>query len=146
MTIRNYNDFRKFIQKEYKQDANKEIQIMEESYHIKFCPSLTCIKIISICEDVPITFTCQFDYPFSSDLYKSWFTRFAEIADEVWHDCYDDPFELLMNYTNPYDNYTLAEMEKFLSQSIADGWRCPPNITAQELLEIYNEMNNEEEE
>jgi len=59
---------------------------------------------------------------------------------------FDDPIELLMNFTNPNENYTLAEMEKFVSQAIANGWRCPPDWTPQDFLDVYYDLESNEED
>ena len=61
-------------------------------------------------------------------------------------DLYDDPIELLMNYTNPHEQFTLTEMEKFVSQAIAEGWRCPPDWTPQDFLDVYYDLEPEEDE
>ena len=59
---------------------------------------------------------------------------------------YDDPVEFLINYTEHCKNQTLADMEKLLSQSVADGWNFSPSITPKELLAIYNDLEPQEGE
>lgn len=59
---------------------------------------------------------------------------------------YDDPSEFLMNTTEPFTGLTEADAEKLLSDAEATGWHLPPWVTAEDLVEIYKDMEPIEEE
>lgn len=146
MDIRNYNDFVSYIAETHGWDFDTAIKYYSGSYHVSITNTPTAVKICSCCSDSPVTLSCQFMYPFDSAYIDTWLTPFCENADELWRNEYDDPFELLMEYTNPGLSMTLEEMEKFISQSVADGWRCPPDWTPQDFLNLYNDMGKTEED
>lgn len=147
MTIRNYNDFVKYMAEAHGWRLEDAIRFYSESYHVRVLNNPTSVHIESICDDSPYTIMCEFRYPFESLWIDNFLTKFGEQADEFYHNCYDDPIELLMNFTHPHENYTLAEMEKFVSQAMANGWECPPDWTPQDFLDLYYDLEpNEEEE
>lgn len=81
--------------------------------------------IISRDESVSMSYT--FRYPFDIDTFLAMCKKLSEKIYEV----YDDPFEMIMNYTDPFEIKTLADAERLVSQAIADGWSLPPWFTPQ---------------
>ena len=61
-------------------------------------------------------------------------------------DKYDDPYEMVMELTNPCEEITLDEAKKLLKEAVAKGWRIPPEFTAEEFIEIYKDCEPLEEE
>lgn len=59
---------------------------------------------------------------------------------------FDDPIEMLMNLTNPCENWTLEDAGHILSEAIAQGWHFAPDVDPQMILDIYNDLNEEEED
>ena len=59
---------------------------------------------------------------------------------------YDDPIDMLMNMTNPCENWTIEDAKQILSEAEANGWKFAPNVDAQFILDLYYDMEPEEEE
>ena len=59
---------------------------------------------------------------------------------------YDDPIEFMMEMTEPCNGLTLEEAEKLLGDSIGIGWHLPPWVTAEVLMEIYEDLEPTDEE
>ena len=59
---------------------------------------------------------------------------------------YDDPIEMLMNMTNPGEDWTIEDAGHILGEAIAQGWKFSPDVDPQMILDIYNDMNEEEED
>ena len=58
---------------------------------------------------------------------------------------YDDPIDLLMNTTNPGEHWTIEDATVCLSEAEANGWHFAPNVDPQFILDLYNDMEPEEE-
>ena len=90
-----------------------------------------------------ISITCR--YPFNSRV----ITTFLNTLDSTVGDMlsiYDDPIDMLMNMTNPGEQWTLEDAAHCLSEAEASGWVFPPDVDAQYILDIYNDMEPEKEE
>ena len=59
---------------------------------------------------------------------------------------YDDPIDMLMNMSNPCENWTIEDAGQILSEAEAQGWQFAPDVDAQFILDLYNDMEPEEEE
>ena len=62
------------------------------------------------------------------------------------NDIYDDPIEMLLNTTNPGEALTLEDAGTCLSEAKANGWKFPDYVDPQFILDLYNDMEPEEEE
>lgn len=60
-------------------------------------------------------------------------------------DIYDDPIEIMMNYTEPCKKFTIADAEKVISQASADGWNLPEWFTPAECVDMYKDLEPLEE-
>ena len=58
---------------------------------------------------------------------------------------YDDPIDLLLNETNPGEEWTIENAGRCLSEAEANGWRFPDYVTPQLILDLYYDMEPEEE-
>lgn len=69
-------------------------------------------------------------------------------ATKLIHDMktYDDPIDMLMNTTNPGQAWTIEDAGRCLSEAEANGWKFAPNVDPQYILDLYNDMEPEEEE
>lgn len=59
---------------------------------------------------------------------------------------YDDPLDILMNTTNPCEDWTIEDATRVLSEAEANGWNFAPNVTPQFILDLYNDMEPEKED
>ena len=59
---------------------------------------------------------------------------------------YDDPIDMLMNLTDPYEDWTVDDARNIMSEAEAQGWNLDPQLTPEDILAIYNDLNNEEED
>lgn len=107
----------------------------------------TSVTIGSIVEGSDAEFSCKFSYPFESEAVFRWLDELERLTTDAWNEANaDDMVELVMNMTNPGDELTIADAEKLLSQAEADGWTIPIGFTPQDFLDIYNDLEPEEEE
>lgn len=87
--------------------------------------------------------SCSFRYPFDSRAV----TTFIETLEPTVADLlsiYDDPFDMLMNTTNPGESWTIEDAGRCLSEAEANGWHFPDNVDPQFILDLYNDMEPEE--
>lgn len=93
-------------------------------------------------EGTNATFSCHVKYPFE--------TQPVEVfIDTVGHnveasDPFDDPIDMLMNLTNPGEQWTLEDAGHILGEAEAQGWRFAPDVDAQYILDLYNDMEGDE--
>lgn len=59
-------------------------------------------------------------------------------------DSFDDPIDMLMNLTNPHEDWTLEDAGRILGEAEAQGWRFAPDVDAQYILDLYNDMEGDE--
>lgn len=59
-------------------------------------------------------------------------------------DSFDDPIDMLMNLTNPHEAWTLEDAGHILGEAEAQGWRFAPDVDAQYILDLYNDMEGDE--
>ena len=69
-------------------------------------------------------------------------------ATKLIHDIktYDDPIDMLMNTTNPGEAWTIEDAGECLSEAEANGWKFPPYVDPQFILDLYNDMEPKGEE
>ena len=107
----------------------------------------TSVSIGSIVEGSDAEFSCKFSFPFESTAVFSWLDELENLTTQAWNEANaDDMIDLVMNMTDPCTGLTLAEAEKLLSQAEADGWTIPIGFTPQDFLDIYNDLEPEEED
>lgn len=106
----------------------------------------TSVSIGSIVEGSDAEFSCKFSYPFESTAIFKWLDDLEELTTNAWNEANaDDMIEVIMDTTNPGMDLTLAEAEKYLSQAEANGWTIPIGFTPQDFLDLYYDMEPEEE-
>lgn len=69
----------------------------------------------------------------------------ADLVRKMTDNDYDDPLDMLMNMTNPGEDWTIEDAGHILGEAIAQGWHFAPNVTAQLILDLYNDLEPEEE-
>lgn len=58
----------------------------------------------------------------------------------------DDAVDIVMNTTDPGMDLTLEDAGRILSEAEASGWNLPATLTPERFLEIYSDLEPEEEE
>ena len=66
--------------------------------------------------------------------------------DHSFHRRYDDPIDMLMNMTNPGEDWTLEDAGHILGEAVAQGWNFSPDVDPQMILDIYNDLEPEKED
>ena len=84
-------------------------------------------------------------YPFNIRV-VTMFLNSLEVAVDGILSIYDDPLDMLMNMSNPGEEWTLEDAGQILSEAEAQGWQFAPDVNAQFILDLYNDMEPEEEE
>ena len=92
--------------------------------------------------DTNAVFSFRVGWPFE--------TRPVEVfIDTVGHnveasDPFDDPIDMLMNLTSPHESWTIEDAGHILGEAEAQGWRFAPDVDAQYILDLYNDMEGDE--
>ena len=73
-------------------------------------------------------------------------TELKECLDIIGMNVFDDPIEMMMNYTEPFEVKTIEDAEKILSQAVADGWYFPSWLTPKKFLAICEDYDSDIEE
>lgn len=87
--------------------------------------------------------SCTFKYPFDSMAVTTFINSLEPMVANMY-DIYDDPFNLLMEYSNPGENWTIEDAGQFLSEAEANGWKFSPSVDPQFILDLYNDMDPKE--
>ena len=90
------------------------------------------------------TFSCHVKYPFETLPVEVFLDTVCHNACEA--DPFDEPLDMLMNMSNPGEKWTLEDAGQILSEAEAQGWKFAPDVDAQFILDLYNDMEPEEEE
>ena len=109
----------------------------------------TCSKVNigSIVEGSDAEFSESFEFPFDSSAVDNWLEELETLTTSAWNEANaDDPFEIVMNMTDPGLELTHDQAEELISQAEANGWTLPIGFDADMFLEIYNDCEPEEED
>ena len=102
------------------------------------------VRISHFISECNADMSCTFRYPFDSRAVVA-FAESLESMIAAMYDIYDDPFDMMMEMTNPSDSWTIEDAGQCLSEAEANGWKFAPHVTPQFILDLYNDMNPEEE-
>lgn len=58
----------------------------------------------------------------------------------------DDPVDIVMNTTDPGMNLSIEDAGRIIGEAEASGWKIPSTLTPERFIEIYNDLEPEEEE
>ena len=107
----------------------------------------TSVSIGSIVEGSDAEFSCKFSYPFESTAVFSWLDELDRLTTTAWNEANaDDPYDIVMNMTDPGLELTHDQAEELISQAEANGWTLPIGFDADMFLEIYEDCEPEEED
>lgn len=105
----------------------------------------TSVRISHTVEDCNADLSCTFQYPFESTAVIAFLISLESTVVRLLN-IYDDPLNMLMNTTNPGQAWTIEDAGRCLSEAEANGWKFAPNVDPQYILDLYNDMEPEEEE
>ena len=109
----------------------------------------TCSKVNigSIVEGSDAEFSRSFEFPFDSSAVSNWLEELETLTTSAWNEANaDDPYDIVMNLTDPGLELTHDQAEELISQAEANGWTLPIGFDADMFLEIYNDCEPEEED
>lgn len=107
----------------------------------------TKVSIGSIVEGSDAEFDETFEFPFDSEEVDDWLEEQEYLTTAAWNEANaDDPYDIVMNMTNPGLDLTFEEAEDLIAQAEADGWSLPLDFDAEMFLEIYHDLEPEEED
>lgn len=109
----------------------------------------TCSRVTigSIVEGSDVEFSKSFEFPFDSSAVDSWLEELEALTTIAWNEANaDDPFEIVMNMTDPGLTLSIEQAEELISQAEANGWTLPIGFDAEMFLTIYNCCEPEEED
>lgn len=105
----------------------------------------TSVRISHTVEDCNADLSCTFQYPFESKAVTAFLISLESTVVRLLN-IYDDPLYMLMNTTEPGQAWTLEDAGQCLSEAEANGWKFAPDVDPQYILDLYNDMEPEEEE
>lgn len=109
----------------------------------------TCSKVNigSIVEGSDAEFSRSFSFPFDSRDVDLWLDELEGLTTAAWNEANaDDPYDIVMNMTDPGLELTHDQAKELISQAEANGWTLPIGFDADMFLEIYNDCEPEEED
>ena len=109
----------------------------------------TCshVDIGSIVEGSDEEFFRSFKFPFDSSAVDDWLEELEGLTTAAWNEANaDDPFDIVMNMTNPGLNLTPDQAKEIISQAEAAGWTIPIGFDAEMFLDIYHDLEPEEDD
>lgn len=109
----------------------------------------TCSKVNigSIVEGSDAEFSRSFEFPFDSSSVSNWLEELETLTTSAWNEANaDDPYDIVMNMTDPGLELTHDQAEELISQAEANGWTIPIGFDADMFLEIYKDCEPEEED
>ena len=62
-----------------------------------------------------------------------------ELMNVLGENIYDDPCELILDYTEPYEDITIEKAKRIMKEIEKDGYHLPPWFTAQDFIEVYKD-------
>lgn len=68
------------------------------------------------------------------------------LVDIINENCCDDIVQLIMDFTDPYENMTEEDAGKIMSEMEANGYTLPIGFTPKDFVELYHECEPEEED
>ena len=142
MTIHNFNEFATAFNTTPSHIESVICNLARMDLHVDNTP--TGVKISHFTGECNANISCSFNYPFTSKAVTAFIESFEPLVEDMLS-IYDDPFDLLMEYSNPGEDWTIEDAGQFLSEAEASGWVFPDYVTPQYILDIYNDMEPEEE-
>ena len=141
MIIRNFNE----LATAFETTPNRIASILSCIAHadLSVDNSPTCVRISHLVGECNAELSCSFRYPFDS-VAVSAFIESLEPAIANLLDIYDDPFDMLMNTTNPGEAWTIEDAGRCLSEAEANGWKFSDTVDPQYILDLYNSMDGDE--
>lgn len=105
--------------------------------------SPTSVRISHFIGECNADVSCIFKYPFDSVAVTAFIDSLEPMVANMY-DIYDDPFDMLMNTTNPGEPWTIEDAGRCLSEAEANGWKFSPSVDPQYILDLYNDMEGDE--
>lgn len=104
----------------------------------------TGLRLDASIDGTNVTYSCQLRYPFEDKPVVAFVGHIGELLCVA--NPYDDPIDMLMNLTCPGEEWTLEDAGRILGEAEAQGWRFAPEVDAQFILDLYNDMEGENED
>lgn len=111
---------------------------------ITVAESPTSIRVETFVEECNTTICVVCKYPFEASAVNVFINSAGQLHNNMFDEAFDDPFDMLMNTTNPGEQWVLEDAGRCLSEAEACGWKFPNYVTPQFILDLYNDMSPEE--
>ena len=141
MKINNINDLASAFNATWKNLDS----VMSNIAHIKLTVENSPISVRISCfvDDCTAELSCALRYPFDSKAVTVFLNSIEATAADLFS-IYDDPFDMLLNTTEPGRTLTIEDAGTILSEAEADGWKFSPSVDPQYILDLYNDMESDE--
>ena len=113
---------------------------------ISVTPFPTHVCISTKLEPCNTEFCINCTYPFESSAVDMFIDTIDHNCTAAYAGAFDDPIEMLMNLTDPYEEWTVEDAGHIMAEAEAQGWHLDPTLTPEDILAMYHDLNNEEEE
>ena len=106
----------------------------------------TSIRIGAEIPECNVEFCTILRYPFESQPVDVFIDTVGHNVSEAYFDVFDDPVDMIINMTNPGEEWTIEDAGHILGEAIAQGWHFTSDVDPQMILDIYNDMKTIEED
>ena len=141
MIINNINELATAFDTTSSRIEGKMCAIARMDLHVDNSP--TGVRISYFIGESNAELSCTFRYPFDSRSVTQFLNSFEPMVEDM-HSIYDDPFDMLLNTTEPGRTLTIEDAGTILSEAEADGWKFSPSVDPQYILDLYNDMESDE--
>lgn len=104
------------------------------------------VRLTVVIEECCVDYHCMMRFPCELYPITTWIDTIGHTAMEAFCNTFDDPLTMLLNTTEPGEQWTIEDAGHVLSEAEAHGWHFPPSITPEDILAIYNDLEPEKED
>ena len=105
----------------------------------------TAIRIGTFLPSCNTEFYINCNYPFETSAVDIFLDTIEHTCSSAYDEAFDDPIDMLMNMTNPGEDWTVEDAKHIMSDASGQGWHLDPKWTPEDILAIYNDLEPEEE-
>jgi len=109
-------------------------------------PFPTHVRISTFLGECNTEFSITCRYPFESSAVDVFIDTIEHTCTAAYDEAFDDPREMLMNLSDPFEDWTVEDAGHIMSEAEAQGWHLDPQLTPEDILSIYHDLEPEEED
>ena len=124
----------------------EEVLSVKAHRSISVTPLSTHVRISTELKPCNTEFCINCTYPFESSAVDMFIDTIDHNCTAAYDGAFDDPIEMLMNLTDPCEEWTVEDAGHIMGEAEAQGWHLNPELTPEDILNLYNDLEPEKEE